>query len=270
MPTLRPMYKSDMAPVIRIIDHYDDDDAEAAQDDYENDVADQYVLEEDDKVIGVTGFKRVSATENTAWLSWTYLSPEHCGKGFGKQMLNDLLDTLREIEGRKIFVKVSNYVDPETGPIYEKARKLYESLGFEEELSNLEFYDEGEDQAILGLRLIPKPDEEQEIQEEKPVIRFNGLYEIAETDGAYTFSWVVQEKKTFFSKRSFSVEDLTVGLNSVKNEGGRKVFITFPSNLPLIHQPLQTAGFKYVGRLTDYYEDGVDEMHFVHNLNNIP
>ena len=70
-------------------------------------------------------------------------------------------------------------------------------------------------------------------------------------------------------KRSFSLEDLNIGLNDVKDLGGRKVFITFPSNLPLIHQPLQQAGFKYVGQLRDYYEEVIHEMHFSHDLKTI-
>jgi len=36
--------------------------------------------------------------------------------------------------------------------------------------------------------------------------------------------------------------------------------------LPLIHKPLQEAGFKYVGSLKNYFELGIDEMHFVHRM----
>ena len=104
------------------------------------------------------------------------------------------------------------------------------------------------------------------MEEEKPVIRFNGLHEIADSDGAYTFAWVVQDSIKLFGKRSFSVDDLMLGLRSVKEAGGRRVFLTFPSNLPLIHKPLQAAGFKFVGQLTDYYERGVHEFHFTHDL----
>ena len=53
---------------------------------------------------------------------------------------------------------------------------------------------------------------------------------------------------------------------SEEEKKGRKIFITFPSNLPLIHLPLQEAGFKYIGELKNYYELGIHEMHFVHNL----
>lgn len=268
MAQVRPMYMSDLARVIAIIGSHDEDDAEAAQDDFQDTgVEDHFVLELQDTVIGVTGFRRVSATDKTAWISWTYVDATACGQGHGKAMMLELLDRLRDNGARKLFVKVSNYNDPEDGKIYENALKLYQRIGFVLELTNNDFYDEGEDQLILGMLLQPSAESSDvAVKEEKPVIRFNGLYEIAESDGAFTFSWVVKERKTLFGKRSFSVDDLLIGLRAVKTQGGRKVFITFPSNLPLIHQPLHSAGFKYVGKLSDYYENGVDEMHFCHDL----
>jgi Acetyltransferase (GNAT) family. len=268
MSEFRPMYMSDLPRVVKIIDGHDDDDAEAAEEDYQkNGLDDQFVLEVEGKVVGVTGFRKVPATDNTAWLSWTYVDRAKCGQGYGKSMMNQLLSKLREADTRKIFVKVSTYEDPEDGKIYARAQKMYESVGFELEVTNKDFYDEAEDQLIYGLQLRQGGDaEELEIIEEKPVIRFDGMFEIVESDGAYTFSWIVQEKKPLFGKRSFSDEDLLIGLHAVKNDGGRKVFLTFPSNLPLIHKPLQAVGFKYVGDLKDYYERGVHEMHFSHNL----
>ncbi len=270
---LRLMCMSDLPAVSRIIDAHDDDDAEAAEEDYHDTGLDhQFVLEADSKVIGVTGYRPVEATDHTAWLSWTYLDKPHQGKGIGKRMINDVLGKLRDIGGRKVFVKLSDYEAPENGNIYEQALHAYKAVGFEEELISYDFYDDGENQIMLGL-CIYTPDPEAEdvevsVQEEKPVIRFNGLYEIAETEGAYTFNWTVT-KKSLFGKRSFSVLDLKTGLQAVKDQGGRRVFLTFPSNLPLIHNPLQSAGFKYVGRLGDYYERGVHELHFTHDLENL-
>jgi len=267
MVQLRPMYMSDLQGVVRLINSHDEDDAEAAEQDYlDGGVDDQFVLEVNEKVVGVTGYRRVPASDNTAWISWTYVDKVQCGNGYGRTMLEKLLAKLKDDDARKIFIKVSNYQDPEHGKVYQRALDLYQSLGFEIELINHDFYDSHEDQQILGLRLRAAGEEALAVREEKPVVRFNGLYEIAETEGAYTFSWIVKEKKSLFARRSFSVEDLQLGLSSVKSEGGRKVFITFPSNLPLIHQPLQAAGFKYVGSLADYYEDGVNEMHFSHDL----
>jgi ribosomal protein S18 acetylase RimI-like enzyme len=273
-PVLRPMNMSDLVKVVKIIHAHDEDDGEAAEKDYlDNGVENQFVLEQSGKVIGVTGYREVSGTDQTAWLTWTYLDQACHGKGYGKAMISDLLDKLRSLNARKIFTKVSDYEDPDDGKIYERALKTYQSLGFQEEVISYDFYDEEENQVILGLHLRQEDssfsEEEIKIAEEKPIIRFDGLYEIAETDGAYAFSWVVKDTKKLFGKRNFTEEDLRIGLESVKNNGGRKTFLTFPSNLPLIHKPLQAAGFKYVGRLDNYYEQGVHEFHFTHDLNNL-
>lgn len=277
-PEFRMMYMSDLNSVVKIISAHDDDDGEAAEADYQNEgVENQYVLIANDQLIGVTGYRPIEASEQSYWLSWTYLDKSFQGKGLGKLMLNNLFDVLTAKGCRKIFVKVSDYTEPGLACIYQNAFKTYESLGFIEELINNDFYDEDENQHILGLSFnedadfedATKKDDSPEIADEKPIIRFNGLYEIAETEDVYTFSWIVNKKKGFFNKRNFTTEDLIIGLENVKNESGRKVFLTFPSNLPLIHTPLQAAGFKFVGRLTDYYEQGVHEFHFSHDLTNI-
>mgnify|MGYP000220369544 FL=1 len=274
MTALRPMNMSDLVKVVKIIEAHDEDDGEAAEKDYlDSGVENQFVLESNGKIIGVTGYREVSGTDQTAWLTWTYLDEACQGKGYGKSMVSNLLDKLRSLNARKIFTKVSDYEDPDDGKIYERALKMYQSLGFKQEVVSHDFYDEGEDQIILGLHLREEDstfsEEDLKIAEEKPIIRFDGLYEISETEGAYAFSWIVKNKKTLFGKRNFTVEDLKIGLDSVKNAGGRKTFLTFPSNLPLIHSPLQAAGFKYVGRLENYYEQGVHEFHFSHDLSSL-
>ena len=269
MSNLRPMYMSDLLTVISIIEAHDDEDAEAAQDDYQDDGVDnQFVLEIEGKIVGVTGFRAVPATDETYWLSWTYLLPEYQSKGHGKAMLLELLEILAPLNARKLFVKVSDYQDDD-GKLYDNAFKTYQSLGFVEEVVNIDFYDEGENQHILSLNLkgeVDGQDHDVKVIEEKPIIRFCGLLEIAETDGAYTFSWEVKDTKKWFGKRNFTVQDLTLGLSAAQESGARKVFLTFPSNLPLIHQPLQAAGFKFVGCVDDYYEQGIHEFHFVYTI----
>ena len=142
---------------------------------------------------------------------------------------------------------------------------MYESFGFECEVVSKDLYDQGEDQFIYSKNLTPIAEEEAEKLNEKPVIRFVDIFEITGTNGAYSFTWEVT-KKSLFEKRSFTADDLRIGLEAVKERGGRIVFLTFLSNLPLIHSPLVNAGFKLVGELKDYYEPGVHELHFVHRL----
>ncbi len=262
------MELGDLRHVLKIINAHDDDDGEAAERDYqENGFDHQFVLEVDGRVVGVTGYRPIEGCDRTYWLSWTYLQSELQGQGLGRQMLRFVIDQLDEIKGRKLFVKVSDYQDPEQGPIYAAALSLYEKMGFQVEVKNSDFYDEGEAQLILGLSLSDSGDETFTIADEKPSIKFNALYEIAETDGSYSFGWTVAEKKPLFGKKFFTTGDLQVGIQSAQESGGRAIFITFPSNIPQIHEPLQQAGFDKIGQLTDYYEQGVHELHFVYRLN---
>ena len=127
-------------------------------------------------------------------LSWTYLSPEHQRQGLGKELLTQLTNKLREQGARKLFVKVSDYQE-DGEKLYDNAFHAYQAFGFSEELVNNDFYDEDENQHILCFSFAehsdtPSDDElTTNIVDEKPIIRFCGLYEIAETDGAYSFEW---------------------------------------------------------------------------------
>ncbi|BCE00174.1 GNAT family N-acetyltransferase [Marinicellulosiphila megalodicopiae] len=266
MYQFRTMNMSDLPQVVKFITDFDEDDGKEAEEDFhESGFDNQYVIEVDEKVVGVSGFRLIPAADNAAWLSWTYVDCDYRRQGLGKKMLQDLILVMREMNVRKVFVKVSDYCDPEDGAIYESAEYLYKSVGFKLEVKNVDFYDVNESQFILGLSLIEDDNEEVEITEEKPAIHFISVIEIAETEGSYTFEWDVK-KKTLFGKGNFTVLDLQVGFENVLNRGGRKVFLTFPSNLPLIHPPLKGAGFKYVGQLQDYYEKGIHEYHFVYDL----
>lgn len=262
---MRAMYMSDTASVIEIIGDHDEDDGEAAEAEFHDEgIEGQFVLVDGETVLGISGYREVDGCDGTYYLSWTYLDQEVRGNGLGKRMLNDVISRLKDIDARKLFVKVSDYQEDGEN-IYAAALSLYKSVGFIQEVVSEDFYDEGESQTILGLELKPHS-QDIELADEKPVIRFNGLFEIAETEGAYTFEWIVEKSAGLFGKRSFSTEDLEIGINSIREQGGRKIFLTFPSNLVLIHRPLQAAGFKYVGQLKDYYEEGLHELHFSHDL----
>lgn len=263
---VRAMYMSDLASVIEIITDFDEDDGEAAEAELEDVGIDgQFVLVDGERVLGITGFREVENCDATYYLSWTYLDEDYWGQGLGKKLFSDVLDRLRELGGRKLFAKVSDYSDEGGNNVYASAMAMYKSFGFVEEVVGVDFYDEGENQTILGLELTPQA-EDVVVVEEKPVIRFKGLFEIAETEGAFTFEWTVEKSAGFFGKRSFSADDLQLGIDTIREQGGRKIFLTFPSNLVLIHRPLQSVGFKYVGQLKDYYEEGLHELHFSHDL----
>ncbi|MCO7224606.1 GNAT family N-acetyltransferase [Pleionea sp. CnH1-48] len=259
MIEFREMAETDVSTVIELIDSHDEDDAEEAQATYEESLEHHYVLTLDQQVIGVTGFKPIPHSNKSCWLSWTYVHKRHCGNGYGRKLLQKLLQVLNELEARKIFVKTSDYCDPEDGPIYAAALHLYQSIGFEIEVELADFYDEGEKMIILGYNL-QSDVVASDVEEVAAPIRFNDIFEIAETTGSYCFGWEMKGRK------HFDAEDLEIGINAVKDKGGRCVFLTFPSNLPEIHKPMQEAGFQYFGQLADYYDVGIHELHFGYQL----
>jgi len=258
-----PLEQEHLRDVINLITLHDEDDGESAEYDFQHGLEDHWVGLRNGKAIGISGYRQVPSTDGTGYLSWTYVHPDHTNQRIGRSLLNFVIGESRSSGTKKMFVKVSNYDDGSN--VYQYGVKLYESAGFREELTNLDFYDIGEDQVIFGLELDTSFKESVEIKDERPTIRFDGIFNISETEGAYTFSWNVQ-KNPLFGPRSFTVQDLYTGLRAVHEDGGRIVFLTFPSNLPLIHKPLQEAGFKYVGSLKNYFELGIDEMHFVHRM----
>ncbi|MCK5895538.1 MAG: GNAT family N-acetyltransferase, partial [Cocleimonas sp.] len=192
--------------------------------------------------------------EHTYWLSWTYIDEEQTNKGHGRKMLNEMIEHIKEAGGRKLFVKVSDYVDPDDGAIYAAALHLYKSLGFEVEITHKDFYDKSEAQIILGMRL--KEKETLEIEDDFCNVQFDGVFEIGETDDAYSFSWHDE------GEYPLTTDDIQVGINSVRQDGARAIFLSFPSNIATIEAPLLHAGFSNAGALKDYYDDGIDEKHY--------
>lgn len=273
MLSLRKMSSEDIPTVIQLINSHDEDDAEEAQRSYEQSgIDDQYVLTQNDAVIGVTGIRQAEACDNTYWLSWTYIHDDQCGNGYGRKMLEDILAELTERGARKVFLKVSDYIDPEDGDIYAAARHLYQSKGFTTEVTLPDFYDEGETQFIMGLSLNHNSNDnlgdgsyvnnantaEPDVLEVTKPIKFNNLFEIAETEGSFCFGWEMSGKK------QFTVPDVQIGLDAAKDQGGRAAYVTFPSNFPAVPHVLTNAGFTLVGTLKDYYENGIHELHFAY------
>lgn len=264
MKLLREMQEADIDAVVALITAHEEDDGEEAENDYRaaGGVEDQFVLEEGGEIIGVTGFLTPPGCDHSHWLSWTYVRKDYVNQGHGRKMLNDLIEHLKQMDGRKLFVKVSDYVSEDDGAIYAAALHLYQSLGFSIEITLKDFYDAGEAQIILGMHL--KPGDEQDArfatEDEQVPVDFNSVYEIAETDGAYGFSWNTD------GEALFSVGDVQVGLDRAKEEGARVAFLTFPSNFDGISEVLSTAGFVQEGALQDYFEDDVHEDHYSYSL----
>ncbi len=266
MNLLRPMLEADIDAVVALIGMHDEDDAEEAQRFYRvlNGCHGQFVLEEDAEVIGATGFDAPTGCDQSYWITWTYIHAQHTNRGLGRKMLTELFDYLQQQGGRKLFVKVSDYVDPEDGAIYAAALHLYESMGFSIEVQHDDFYDVGEAQIILGMRL-QQEQEHSPVAQQQVAIQFNEIFEIGETEGSWSFGW--HEQKGGGSNAPFAAEDLHTGLGAVREEGARCVFLSFPSNYAGISEPLIASGFTETGSLKDYYADGIDELHYAYIFN---
>ena len=262
MNYLREMQPEDIRPVFEVIESQDEDDAEEALAGYQEigGIIDNFVMEVNDRVIGVTGYVTPPACEQTHWLAWTYIHDDYANQGNGRLMLTDLIQHLKDKGGRILFVKVSDYVDDEDGAIYAAALHLYKSLGFEEQLVHNNYYDNGESQTILALRLKDRDENAVVAEDENCPVQFNAVFEIAETDGAYSFGWHDEGDSAFDNK------DVTIGIQQAREDNARAIFLSFPQNYSKVGKTLIASGFKHSGTLTDYFEDGVHEDHFTYEL----
>ena len=257
------MTEEDIDRVVEIIDQHDDEDADEAEADYHKEgIAGQFVTLLDGHIIGVSGARMLDDCDRSFQLSWTYLDKQHCNQGYGRQLLGYVLDQLREFKARKLFIYMSDYVDEDGVSIYAAARHLYLSLEFQVELEIADYYDEGESLTVLGLLLEDKEFDSLPIKPESPKLKFNNLIHIAEIESAYSFGW---ETKRF--GKNFTSEDLELGIDAAKQEEASLILISFPSNYENVEQQLMDSGFALIGSLQDYYEEGVDEEHYLYSFN---
>lgn len=261
--SFRQMVEDDLERVVEIIEQHDEDDAEEAEVDYtESGISGIFVALLDDQVIGVSGARLLDNCDRSFQLSWTYLDKQHCNQGYGRQLLLYVLDQLKEFNARKLFIYMSDYVDEDGVSIYAAARHLYQSLDFQKELEIVNYYDEGESLTVFALQIEDKGFDTLPIKPESPKIKFNNLIHIAETESAYSFGW---ETKRF--GKTFTAEDIELGVDAAQQKGANLVLISFPSNFEGVKQQLLDAGFSAIGQLQDYYEEGVHEDHYLYDYN---
>lgn len=254
----RPMSQRDVSDVLAIIEDHDEDDFEFAQATYKKSLAGQYVLENNSKVIGVTGANLIDGTDRSYVISWTYLQRNFIGRGQGRLMMENLMEQIEYQGGRKLFVSTSDYIDPELGDIYRDAREAYRAIGFAEELRHLNYYDEGEAQLCYGLRLQSEYDLPPTETNNKK-IRLTDIDEIDECDGAYWLAWELDAEGT-------DPKDFQMICEQVREWQGRVIFMAFPSDVVEVEEFMTRCRFKHDGVLNDYYQDGVHENHYRFDL----
>ena len=253
-PIFRPMSSADIAPALEIIADHDEDDFEWAQRTYERGLANQFVMEIDAQLVGVTGAEPIPDTDRAWGISWTYLNRNSRGRGLGRTLLESLMDELRHMGARKAFVNTSDYIDPEDGDIYRNAREAYRAVGFAEEMRHANYYERGESQITYGVRLEPlATGTGRELNRQR--ISLTDVDEIPECDGAYWLSWEFDDEGT-------DPMDFRMISEQVAAWDGRVIFMAFPSDLEHFSDFMNRCRFRKDGALQDFYEDGVDRIHF--------
>ena len=258
--TFRSMQPGDVPTALAIIKQHSIDDYDVAKQSYRRSIEGQYVLERAACVIGLTGWRDIPEADRTYWLSWTYLAEQERGQGLGLGMLSAVLDTLRRRDARKIFVYTSDLgqADGQKGD-YGQAIQVYQKLGFVEELCHPDYYDPGESLIALGLRIeeryTPQP-----IQPELRNARLTGVEEIVETNDAYVIDW------EFVPGQGASPEDVSQLVEKVRAWGGRVIFASLASDAPFAQGLFLAGGFTQKGRLSDFFEDGIDAVHYRQNV----
>lgn len=158
-PRIRPMEPGDVREVVRIVRLHDSDDAKAAEHyfrdterfDVPYDEARHFVLLDpvERRIVGVSGYGRDRSREvaGVYWLGWTYVNPYFRGRGFGARLLHVVVEHVRRFGARKLYLSTS------TLESFRAAVGFYERVGFVEEGRLRDYYRDGEDQLIMGLRL---------------------------------------------------------------------------------------------------------------------
>jgi RimJ/RimL family protein N-acetyltransferase len=254
----REMKGSDLDAVLEIIRNHDQDDSEYAEETYESsEMKGHYVLTERGKIIGVTGYSPIEETDNSYWLSWTYLAESVRGRGLAEGMLQELMERLGRQGARKLFVNTTDFSDPDLDPLHEDSKKLYESLGFRLELSYKDYYTPGESRLTYARRLGALYGLRPKVEPDPAGIELLEIFEIEETDGAYAIDWDYSENGGMFTTK-----DLESLASEAREDEARCMFVGFPSDLTQVPDVMKQSRFVECGRLVDFYQDGLDEIHY--------
>jgi len=81
-----------------------------------------YLLKREDAIIGMGALRRIR--ENIGEIKRMYIRPAYRGKGYGKALLQQLLQKAKEFGYHSIYL--------DTGPFMTAAQQLYRSFGFTE------------------------------------------------------------------------------------------------------------------------------------------
>lgn len=109
------------------------------------------LLENNGQVVGYACFGKIPTTEANYEVYWLSVDNQYRGQGWGRLLLNKVVETIGFCGGRKIFIKT------EGSRKYLPTRRFYDSCGFEEEAVLKEYYADNDDCCIFS-RSLPAMD----------------------------------------------------------------------------------------------------------------
>jgi len=258
----RPMTETDVPAVLEIIYDHDEDDGEEAELVFRESLADKYVMEFEGRMMGMTGYRVDTHTNNTAWLSFTYIHSFFRGNGNGYWMMLELRNVLAAEGIERLFIATSDYKDEDTGEdIYLPARNFYErKLQARRDLWVEDFYAPGESRYVYSLPVSERSEAQSPIPEEASA-RFIGVEEVEESEHSYIAEWEMLPLEDGVTASRFETKTLAQMIEEVDSYDGKTLFVTLPDIVSAKHETeLKAAGFKEIGSLGDYYSAGVDEV----------
>lgn len=157
LPHVRPMRRSDLDEVLRIIRLHDSDDYQSARHAFAperfsmpEDVTQHFVLEDpqEQRVVAVSGyFIDDDEAQGIYWLGWTYVNPFFRGRGYGKVLMRHVEERLLFMRARKLYLSTSSLEK------YQGAVGFYNKCGFIEEARLRDYFRPGEHKLILAKTL---------------------------------------------------------------------------------------------------------------------
>lgn len=253
-PQFRPMERSDMGGVLRIISQHDEDDFEEAREDLRESFEGMFVLVDRGKVVGVTGGSEDPHTDDVVWLSWTYVDIERQGQGLGTTLFKSMTELLQNDGIRKLFINTSDYMD-EGEDMYAAARAFYEKMGATLEIKLPDYHAAGETRYTYGLDLTRG-----RASPEHPAggaLRFTGIEELDESDRGWGLTW---EEVEGAADPANVDSGLKHWVNDAHRKGARVLFAAVPSDLCAnLNQAFGETGFAHHGRLLDYFAPNIHQ-----------
>lgn len=257
-PRLRFMTEQDLAPALQLIEACDDEEVIEVRADYAESIDDQLVLEHEGRLLGVTGFEAIEGTDRAYWLGWTFMDPDERTPEMAEAMMRNLFVVLRGRKARKLFVQASDWFSGGLRCSHRFQREVYELAGFVEEFRLDNYYDTREAMIGLGLHLATPQPVDPPIEEDGRAIVSLGVNEIDDCEAVGSLDWDYVD--------SPQADGIATAIDVARQQEMRAVFASAASHAVGAAQQLQAAGFRHVGRWTDYHEDGLHEEQFRFDL----